>query len=54
MEVAPMTEMMSRVENTQDDKPVTGLDGLDEHSWPSWSTARRPAGCQARRTRLDQ
>jgi putative transposase len=30
MEVTPMTEMMSRVENAEDAKRVAGLDGLDE------------------------
>lgn len=30
MEVTPMTEMMSAVENTEDSNPEAGLDGSDE------------------------
>ena len=43
-----MTETMSRVENTQDPKPVTGpagLDGLDEQLISQLVDGPRPAGC---------
>jgi putative transposase len=44
MEVHLMTDMMSGVENAEDSKPETGLDGLDEQLVEQLVSRARPAG----------
>jgi hypothetical protein len=46
MEVTPLTEMMSRVENTDDPNTTAGLDGVDEQLITSSSTEPGPGGLQ--------
>lgn len=43
-EVHLMTDMMSGVENAEDSKPATGLDGLDEQLVAQVLSVPRPAG----------